>query len=37
MHQAVSLGAFVTAQEGACPEYTLADFISFREDAAQKQ
>lgn len=36
MHQAVSLGAFVTAQEGACPEYTLADFISFREDAAQK-
>lgn len=36
MHQAVSLGAFVTAQEGACPEYTLADFISFREAAAQK-
>lgn len=36
MHQAVSLGAFVTAQEGACPEYTLADFISFQEDAAQK-
>ncbi|UPZ36415.1 carbohydrate kinase [Sphingobacterium sp. PCS056] len=36
MHQAVSLGAFVTAQEGACPEYTLADFISFREDAARK-
>lgn len=35
MHQAVSLGAFVTSQEGACPEYTLADFISFREAAAR--
>lgn len=31
MHQAVSLGAFITAREGACPEYTLEDFISFRD------
>lgn len=29
MSQAVSLGAFVTAQEGACPEYRLSDFNSF--------
>lgn len=35
MHHAVSLGAFITAREGACPDYTLADFISFREAARQ--
>lgn len=31
MNQAVSLGAFITAQEGACPEYSIADFNKFRE------
>ncbi|OPC57174.1 carbohydrate kinase [Elizabethkingia miricola] len=31
MHQAVALGAFITAQEGACPEYTLDDFTKFRD------
>lgn len=31
MAQAVSLGAFITSQEGACPEYTLNDFIQFKE------
>jgi len=31
MQQAVALGAFITAQEGACPEYTLEDFIAFRD------
>ena len=31
MLQAVSLGAFITAREGACPEYTLDEFIAFRE------
>lgn len=36
MHQAVSLGAFVTAQEGACPDYSQADFILFRDQAAIK-
>jgi fructokinase len=30
MLQAISLGAFITAREGACPEYTLEDFITFR-------
>ncbi|AQX86459.1 carbohydrate kinase [Elizabethkingia bruuniana] len=31
MHQAVALGAFITAQEGACPEYTLDYFTKFRD------
>jgi fructokinase len=31
MQQAVALGAFITAQEGACPEYSLADFVRFRD------
>ncbi|TCC93114.1 carbohydrate kinase family protein [Pedobacter hiemivivus] len=31
MLQAVSLGAFITAREGACPEYVLGDFIAFRD------
>lgn len=31
MHQAVALGAFITAREGACPEYEISDFISFRD------
>lgn len=31
MLQAVSLGAFITAREGACPEYLLEDFIEFRD------
>ncbi|PIF44792.1 fructokinase [Chryseobacterium sp. 52] len=31
MAQAVSLGAFITSQEGACPDYTLEDFIEFKE------
>lgn len=31
MHQAVALGAFITAQKGACPEYTLDDFTKFRD------
>ncbi|ALL06851.1 ribokinase [Pedobacter sp. PACM 27299] len=31
MQQAVSLGAFITAREGACPEYTLEDFLMFRD------
>ncbi len=30
MAQAVSLGAFITSQEGACPEYSLQDFITFK-------
>jgi fructokinase len=30
MVQAVSLGAFITSQEGACPEYSLEDFIRFK-------
>lgn len=29
MLRATALGAFVTSQEGACPEYTLADFENF--------
>jgi fructokinase len=32
MHQAVSLGAFVTARQGACPDYTRADFSAFLEN-----
>lgn len=32
MNQAVSLGAFITAREGACPEYSLEDFIEFRDE-----
>jgi len=31
MQQAVALGAFITAQEGACPEYTREDFMTFRD------
>lgn len=31
MQQAVSLGAFITAREGACPEYVLEDFLLFRD------
>jgi fructokinase len=31
MTQAVSLGAFITSQEGACPEYTLEDFVKFKD------
>lgn len=31
MHQAVALGAFITAQEGACPEYLLGEFTEFRD------
>lgn len=31
MHQAVALGAFITAQEGACPEYSLGEFTTFRD------
>lgn len=30
MSQAVSLGAFITSQEGACPEYTQEDFLKFK-------
>ncbi|SFN24607.1 fructokinase [Chryseobacterium oleae] len=30
MAQAVSLGAFITSQEGACPEYTQEDFFTFK-------
>lgn len=32
MTQAVSLGAFITSQEGACPEYSLDDFIRFKNE-----
>ncbi|UKB81742.1 carbohydrate kinase [Chryseobacterium sp. MEBOG07] len=32
MAQAVSLGAFITSQEGACPEYSLEDFIRFKNE-----
>jgi len=32
MVQAVSLGAFITSQEGACPEYSLKDFIRFKNE-----
>lgn len=31
MLQAVSLGAFITAREGACPDYSLEEFNSFRD------
>ncbi len=31
MSNAVSLGAFVTASEGACPDYSLSDFLQFKE------
>lgn len=31
MIQAVSLGAFITAREGACPEYSKEDFVTFRD------
>lgn len=30
MSQAVSLGAFITSQEGACPDYTQEDFLKFK-------
>ncbi|WP_281633142.1 carbohydrate kinase family protein [Flavobacterium luteolum] len=30
MLQAVSLGAFITSKEGACPEYSLKEFEDFR-------
>ncbi|QQD13878.1 carbohydrate kinase family protein [Sphingobacterium sp. UDSM-2020] len=36
MNQAVSLGAFVTAREGACPDYSKADFIAFQKESAHK-
>ncbi len=29
MKQAVTLGAFITSKEGACPEYTMSDFKLF--------
>jgi fructokinase len=32
MIQAVSLGAFITSQEGACPEYTVEDFNRFKSE-----
>ncbi|KIO75470.1 ribokinase [Pedobacter lusitanus] len=31
MFQAVSLGAFITASEGACPEYAVEDYLLFRD------
>lgn len=37
MHQAVSLGAFVTAREGACPDYTRDDFVAFQKESAHKK
>jgi len=30
MNQATALGAFITSKEGACPDYTISDFESFR-------
>ncbi|KKX49880.1 hypothetical protein [Sphingobacterium sp. IITKGP-BTPF85] len=36
MNQAVSLGAFVTARVGACPDYSKADFIAFQKESAHK-
>ncbi|AZA77287.1 carbohydrate kinase [Chryseobacterium sp. G0186] len=32
MVQAVSLGAFITSLEGACPDYTLEDFNKFKSE-----
>ncbi|REC47201.1 carbohydrate kinase family protein [Chryseobacterium pennipullorum] len=32
MVQAVSLGAFITSQEGACPEYSQEDFSRFKNE-----
>jgi fructokinase len=32
INYAVALGAYITSQEGACPEYTLADFNRFVSD-----
>ncbi|PZX51008.1 carbohydrate kinase family protein [Algoriphagus chordae] len=31
MSNAVSLGAFITSKEGACPDYSLSDFLAFRD------
>jgi fructokinase len=36
MTNAVCLGAFITAQEGACPEYDLPQFNRFKEDNEKK-
>ncbi|MHA4895875.1 carbohydrate kinase family protein [Pedobacter sp. PWIIR3] len=30
MQQAIALGAFITSQEGACPDYTVQDFKNFQ-------
>lgn len=32
MAQATALGAFITSKEGACPNYSLADFEQFKEE-----
>lgn len=32
MKQAVALGAFITSQSGACPDYSYEEFKSFREE-----
>lgn len=32
MKQAVSLGAFITSESGACPDYSYEEFKSFREE-----
>jgi fructokinase len=34
MQQAVSLGAFITSKEGACPEYVLNEFEAFKSQSA---
>ncbi|TDS09748.1 carbohydrate kinase family protein [Sphingobacterium paludis] len=34
MRRAVTLGAFVTAKEGACPEYSLNEFVDFHDQHA---
>ena len=32
LDNAIALGAFITGQEGACPEYNSTDFIRFKEE-----
>jgi fructokinase len=31
LFNAAAMGAFITTQSGACPDYTLTDFLAFRQ------
>ncbi|OIV40146.1 carbohydrate kinase family protein [Flavobacterium johnsoniae] len=37
MNQATALGAFITSQKGACPNYSLNDFALFRKENTAKK